>query len=172
MKCIIFLFVPIASFWFFEHQWQKLAPSSLHTPPIPSCPRQTVTIRSPWAFSSPCWTVPAVSSSPCTSETPFPYSSLWLFAWLTPLWSRLDSCELQLLCPDPTCLKTSLRATQEEREDRKGTECSSSLYVFLPCSFTVGKLQARHMFFQDIKKVCGMPEKGRDLRWVAQLVEV
>lgn len=170
MKCIIFQFVPIASCWFFEHQWQKLAPSSLHTPPIPSCPRQTVTIRSPWAFSSPCWTVPAVSSSPCTSETPFSYSSLWLFAWLTPLWSRLGNCELQLLGPDPTCLKTSLRATQKERIEKE-QNAAPAFMSFSPAASLLGNCK-HNTFFQDTKKVHGMPEKGRDLRWAAQLVEV
>jgi len=45
-------------------------------------------------------------------------------------------------------LKTSLRAPQKERLDRKETECRFSLQVFLLYSITVGKLQTQHMAFQ------------------------
>ena len=59
----------------------SLAPSFLHPPFRYLC----TLIRSPWAFSSPGWTVPALSASPHRRGAPVPSSSLWPFTGHSPL---------------------------------------------------------------------------------------
>ena len=54
--------------------------------------------RSPWAFSSPGWTVPALLASSCMTDAPTPYSSLWPSAECAPVCARL-SCTGELIQP-------------------------------------------------------------------------
>jgi len=55
---------------------KSLAPSSL----IPPIRHLYILVRSSWVFSSPGWTVPTLSASPCRTDTPVPPSSFWPFA--------------------------------------------------------------------------------------------
>ena len=72
---------------------KSLAPSSLH-PPL----RYLYTlVRSPWAFSSPGWTVPALSAFPHSGDAPVHSSSSWSFAGHS---SRSMSLFLTLRTPE------------------------------------------------------------------------
>ena len=94
---------------------QSLALFSLLSPPAQLLPPPGIyTYWLPWHFFSPGWAAPVLSTSPHRTDVPVPYSSLWTFNRLIPIWPYV--CCSGESSTRPSTPKVSLQCWAEAKD--------------------------------------------------------